>query len=109
VAPVTFPARSRHRIIACPCWKSANYNAERWYCLSRFLSTEPLALCTRLTSHIQGGKLGAFRTELQPGMIVSLQRGAQKAKFRIAWIRQIAPKELQAGVESLEPLTIFGV
>jgi hypothetical protein len=27
-----------------------------------------------------GGKLGAFRTELQSGMIVSLQRGAQKAK-----------------------------
>src|SRR5713226_887210 len=54
-----------------------------------------------------GVKLGALRTELQPGMIVSLQRGAQKAKFRIAWIRQIAPKELQAGVESLEPTDNF--
>jgi len=39
--------------------------------------------------------------------IISLQRGSKKAKFRIAWIRQLAPTELQAGVESLEPQNIF--
>jgi hypothetical protein len=33
---------------------------------------------------------------------VTLQRGAKKAKFRIAWIRQLAPREVQAGVEALE-------
>lgn len=54
-----------------------------------------------------GAKLGALRTELQLGTIVSLQRGTQKAKFRIAWIRQIAPKELQAGIEALEPTNNF--
>jgi hypothetical protein len=49
-----------------------------------------------------GARIGGLRTELQPGMIISLQRGSNKAKFRIAWIRQVAPNELQAGVESLE-------
>ena len=54
-----------------------------------------------------GARLGALRTQLQPGMIISLQRGSKKAKFRIAWIRQLAPNELQAGVESLEPHNNF--
>jgi hypothetical protein len=40
-------------------------------------------------------------------MIVSLQRGSQKAKFRIAWIRQLVPNELQAGVECLKPQSNF--
>ena len=35
-------------------------------------------------------------------MIVILQRGSKKAKFRITWIRQLTPKEAQAGVEALE-------
>ena len=43
-----------------------------------------------------GGRIGGLRTELQPGMIISLQRGSNKAKFRIAWIRKVAPNELQA-------------
>ena len=50
----------------------------------------------------------SLRTQLQPGMIVSLQRGPRKAKFRIAWIRQLVPNELQAGVECLEPQSNFG-
>jgi hypothetical protein len=54
-----------------------------------------------------GARLGALRTQLQPGMIISLQRGSKKAKFRIAWIRQLAPNELQAGVKSLEPQNNF--
>jgi hypothetical protein len=49
-----------------------------------------------------GARLGVLRTQLQPGMIITLQRGSKKAKFRIAWIRQLTPNELQAGVESLE-------
>src|ERR1700730_3081325 len=49
-----------------------------------------------------GARIGGHRAELQPGMIISLQRGSQKTKFRIAWTRQVARNELQAGVESLE-------
>jgi hypothetical protein len=49
-----------------------------------------------------GARLGALRQQLQVGMIVILQRGSKKAKFRITWIRQLTPKEAQAGVEALE-------
>ena len=54
-----------------------------------------------------GARVGGLRTQLQPGMIVSLQRGSHKAKFRIAWVRELAPNELQAGVECLEPRSNF--
>jgi hypothetical protein len=50
-----------------------------------------------------GARLGALRTELRPGTIVVLQRGSQRAKFQIAWSKQLAPNELQAGIESLQP------
>jgi hypothetical protein len=54
-----------------------------------------------------GARLGGLRAQLQPGMIVTLQRGSKKAKFRIAWIRQIAPNEQQAGIVSVEPQNNF--
>jgi hypothetical protein len=54
-----------------------------------------------------GARLGALRTQLQPGMIISLQRGLTKAEFRVQWIRQLGPDQQQAGVESLEPQNNF--
>jgi hypothetical protein len=54
-----------------------------------------------------GARLGALRTQLQPGMIISLLRGSKKAEFRVQWIRQLGPNELQAGIESLEPQNNF--
>jgi hypothetical protein len=50
-----------------------------------------------------GARLGALRMQLKPGTIISLQRGSQRAKFQIAWVRQLAPNELQAGIECLQP------
>ena len=49
-----------------------------------------------------GARLGALRQQLQIGMVVTLQRGTKKAKFRITWVRQLTPREAQAGVEALE-------
>lgn len=49
-----------------------------------------------------GARLGGLRTRLEPGTIISLQRGSKKAQFRIAWVRQLGPNELQAGIEALE-------
>ena len=54
-----------------------------------------------------GARLAALRTQLQPGMIISLQRGSQKAQFQVAWVRHLAPNELQAGVDALEPQNNF--
>jgi hypothetical protein len=47
-----------------------------------------------------GARLGALCTQL-------LQRGSKKATFRVARVRQLAPNELQAGVESLEAQNKF--
>ncbi len=44
---------------------------------------------------------------IEPGMIITLQRGAKKAEFRVEWTKQLAPNELQAGIESLEPQNDF--
>jgi hypothetical protein len=55
----------------------------------------------------EGARLGGLRTELRPGEIISLQRGSQKARFRIVWIRKLGPNEIQAGVEPLEPREDF--
>ena len=54
-----------------------------------------------------GARLGGFQIQLQPGMIISLQRGSRKAKFRIKWVQQLAANEIQAGVECLEPQDSF--
>lgn len=54
-----------------------------------------------------GAQLGGLRTRLEPGTTISLRRGSHKAKFRIAWVRQLGPNELRAGIECLEPQKDF--
>jgi primosomal protein N' len=54
-----------------------------------------------------GARLGALRTQLKPGTVISLHRGAKKAKFRVEWIRELTSNELQAGIESVEPQNNF--
>jgi len=54
-----------------------------------------------------GAQLGGLRGKLQPGAIITLQRGRKKANFRIAWIRELAPNELRAGIECLQPQSKF--
>jgi len=72
------------------------------------VSIDKVALLAYTVDITDGGaRLGGLRTQLQLGMIVSLQRGSHKAKFRIAWVRELAPNELQAGVECLEPNSNF--
>jgi PilZ domain len=62
---------------------------------------ETLLAHTLDISH-NGARLGALRTELQPGTVVSLRRGQKKANFRVTWVRQLAANEVQVGVECLE-------
>ena len=54
-----------------------------------------------------GAQLGGLRIQLRPGTIIGLQRGRKKATFRIAWIRELAPNELRAGIECLQPQKDF--
>lgn len=54
-----------------------------------------------------GARLGGLHVELKSGEIISLQRGAKKANFRVMWVNEIAPHELQAGVQALEQQNNF--
>ena len=54
-----------------------------------------------------GARVGSLRTKLEPGTSVCLQRGSKKAQFRIAWVRQLGPNELQVGLQSLGLLDNF--
>ncbi len=49
-----------------------------------------------------GAKIGNVRSELEVGKLVTLSRGSHRAKFRVAWIHQIGPKDMQVGLEALQ-------
>jgi hypothetical protein len=68
-------------------------------------ATSHLAHTVDITS--TGARLVTYRTPLQAGMIVGLQRGAKKKKFLVQWIKQLSPNELQAGIECLESQNDF--
>jgi TonB family protein len=48
-----------------------------------------------------GGRLGGLRIPLQTGQTIMLQRGQNRAQFRVIWTKQLGPGEIQAGVESV--------
>jgi hypothetical protein len=50
-----------------------------------------------------GARVGGLRTPIEPGQMITLQRGQAKARFRVIWTKQLGPSELQAGVECAEP------
>ncbi|MBZ5571117.1 MAG: PilZ domain-containing protein [Acidobacteriia bacterium] len=54
-----------------------------------------------------GARLGGLRAELKPGQIISLQRGSKKANFKVVWVQQLSPSEVQAGVQAVEKQNNF--
>jgi hypothetical protein len=61
-----------------------------------------MALAHTIDISHAGARLGALREQLQPGEIIALTRGSQKAKFRIVWVRQLSKHEFHAGLEALQ-------
>ena len=49
-----------------------------------------------------GCRLGGLRTSLSPGQTIALQRGQQKASFRVIWSRHLEAEEYQAGIEAID-------
>jgi hypothetical protein len=49
-----------------------------------------------------GCRLGGLRTCLSPGQTIALQRGQQKASFRVIWSKHLEAEEHQAGIEALD-------
>jgi hypothetical protein len=54
-----------------------------------------------------GARIGGLHTELKTGQIISLQRGSKKANFRVVWVQQISPNEVQAGVQAVDMQSNF--
>jgi len=50
-----------------------------------------------------GARVGGLHTVIEPGQLITLQRGQAKARFRVIWTKQLSASELQAGIESAEP------
>jgi len=49
-----------------------------------------------------GARVGGLHTVIEPGQLITLQRGQAKARFRVIWTKQLSPSELHAGIESAE-------
>lgn len=49
-----------------------------------------------------GVKIGNLHSKLEVGKVVTLRRGVHREEFRVAWVKQVGPKEMQAGLESLQ-------
>jgi len=54
-----------------------------------------------------GARIGGLHTALKPDQIISLQRGSKKANFRVVWVQQLSPNEVQAGVQAVEKQSNF--
>ena len=50
-----------------------------------------------------GARVNGLHTVIEPGQLITLQRGQAKARFRVIWTKQLSASELQAGIESAEP------
>jgi hypothetical protein len=64
-----------------------------------------LAYTLDITS--MGARLGGIQITFEAGQTVVLTRNGRKASFRVAWIRQVSPKEIHAGIEAMQPLDNF--
>ena len=49
-----------------------------------------------------GARLAGLREHIEPGTIVTLQRQHKRAKCKVAWCREVAPREIQIGVQFVE-------
>jgi hypothetical protein len=54
-----------------------------------------------------GARLGGVRATLESGQTVSLTRNGRKANFKVVWVRQINPAEIQVGIEALQGVENF--
>jgi len=59
----------------------------------------------------RGARLNGIRNSIKPGDVVTVQRGKEKAIYRIAWVGNREDKtEGQAGMECVEPgASIWGL
>ncbi|HTC94752.1 MAG TPA: PilZ domain-containing protein [Terriglobales bacterium] len=78
--------------------------------LDKGKQTKTEMACT-LNVSPRGARLGGIRNSIKPGDIVTIQRGKEKAMYRVAWVgTREEQKEGQVGFECVEPgASIWGI
>lgn len=61
----------------------------------------PDAFVHTLDISSSGAKIGALREWIAPGSVLLLQRRHMRAQCRVVWSRNVAPGEIQIGIEFL--------
>jgi PilZ domain len=61
----------------------------------------PNLLVHTLDISSSGAMIGALRERIEPGSILFIQRRHTRAQCRVMWSRQLAPGEVQIGIEFL--------
>ena len=54
-----------------------------------------------------GARLGGVRAGLEAGQTVSLIRNGRKANFKVVWVQQLSPKDIQVGIEAMQEVNNF--
>lgn len=54
-----------------------------------------------------GARLAGLREPVAVGEIITLQRQHKRAKCKVAWCREVGPREIQVGVQFLEADAAF--
>jgi hypothetical protein len=49
----------------------------------------------------RGARVGGLHIELKQGQIIAVQRGSQKANFRVMWVQHLSEKDVQAGIQAV--------
>jgi len=54
-----------------------------------------------------GARLGGIHVPLKQGQIIAVQRGSKKSNFKVMWVQELAPKQIQAGIQAMETQNNF--
>jgi hypothetical protein len=56
---------------------------------------------------VEGARIGGLHQQLQPGHLITLRRGSQKARFTVVWVQQVGTGEMQAGLKCVDHVDAF--
>ena len=56
---------------------------------------------------VEGARIAGLHQQLQPGSLVTLRRGSQKARFTVIWVNKVASGETHAGLKCMDRIDAF--
>ncbi len=56
---------------------------------------------------MEGARIAGLHQQLQPGNLITMRRGSQKARFTVVWVQQVGSGEVQAGLKCVDRIEAF--